>query len=359
MYSVRTFYQSLRRLGRLILAQWPLTAYLTMCTLLSKRSGVRKTKRELPVIVSLTSHGRRLTGAMVCIETLLRQTVLPDRLILWLAHDEDLAGVAATLRQLEKRGLEVKRCDDWRSFNKIIPTIREFPHAVIVTADDDIFYPRNWFEKLLDAYDKDRNVIHCHRSRLLAFGDDGNLLPYVDWPRGNLVAGVASLFVFPTGVGGVLYPPGSLDARVVDHDLFMAICSRADDIWLKAMSLLANTHCRQTKDFPKHFLELPHSQRHALKHTNVERGGNDQQSRRVFSYFGLLDCFGKEFRALLRRRNCPRTGKDDAVQQPRNVEQDGSPAPYGTAAASAAIEGAISVANLQNPRALPRDLKAR
>jgi hypothetical protein len=226
---------------------------------------------------------------MVCIETLLRQTVRPDRLILWLAHDEDLEGVAASLSRLEQRGLEIRRCDDWRSYKKIVPTILEYPKAVIVTADDDVFYPRDWLEKLLDAYETDRNVIHCHRSHIMVFGDDGKLSPYVDWPSGNVDAGLASMLVFPTGVGGVLYPPGSLDARVVDHESFMALCSQSDDIWLKAMSLLANTRCKQTRYFPEGYLEVPHSQVEALWHTNVAGGGNDKQLLRTFSHFDLLN----------------------------------------------------------------------
>jgi hypothetical protein len=245
----------------------------------------------VPVIVSLTSYRPRLRSATLCIETLLRQTVRPDRLILWLAHDEDVAMVAARLRRLEKRGLEVRRCDDWRSFKKIVPTILEHPEAVVVTADDDVFYPRDWLEKLLNAYENEQNVIHCHRSHVIAFGDDGRPLPYLDWSSGNVCAGVASLLVFPTGVGGVLYPPRSLDSRVVDHETFMELCSRSDDIWLKAMSLLANSRCRQTKDFPDGFVEVPHSQTESLWHTNVEGGGNDEQLQRVFCHFDLLNRF--------------------------------------------------------------------
>ena len=93
----------------------------------------------------------------------------------------------------------------------------------------------------------------------------------------------------------------------------------------------------------------------------VESDGNDQQSYRVSSHFGLLDCCGKEFRESrsVAETELPAYRKDDAVQQTRNVERNGLPARCGTAVASATIEGAISIADLQKPRALPRDLKAR
>ena len=284
------------QLGRFLFAQLPLALYCKWCTYVSKRSGVAETRRAVPVVVSLTSYRPRLKSAIVCIETLLQQSVRPDRLILWLAHDEDIAGVAGSLRRLEQRGLEVRRCEDWRSFKKIIPTIREFPEAVIVTADDDVFYPRKWLEKLLDAYGTEPNVIHCHLSQIIDFGSDGKLSPWVNWPSGNDAAGTASFLVFPIGVGGVLYPPRSLDERVVDYELLMTLCSRADDIWLKAMSLLANTQCRQTRDFPEHYLRVPGSQVVSLWRSNVEEGGNDEQLLRTFTYFGLLDLLREKFR---------------------------------------------------------------
>jgi hypothetical protein len=286
--------QSGYQLGRFLFAQLPLTLYCKWCTYVSKRSGVTESGRAVPIIVSLTSYGPRLRSATVCIETLLQQSVRPDRLILWLAHDEDTATVAGSLRRFERRGLEVRRCEDLRSFKKIIPTIREFPEAIIVTADDDVFYPGKWLERLLNAYETDRNVIHCHLSQIIKFDLDGS--PLVKWPSGNDIAGTTSFLVFPIGVGGVLYPPGSLDDRVIDYELSVTLCSQADDIWLKAMSLLANTPCRQTRDFPEHYLQVPGSQVVSLWRSNVEDGGNDEQLFRTFTYFGLWDQLREWFR---------------------------------------------------------------
>jgi hypothetical protein len=275
------------RLGRLLFAQWPLFLYYKWCSRFGSRSGVQGAGRAVPVIVSLTSYGPRLSSVIICIETLLRQTVRPDRIILWLAHNEEIAGMAATLRRLEKRGLEVRRCPDWRAYKKIIPTIRENPDATIVTADDDVFYPRRWLERLLRAYEGDPGVIHCHRSLIMRLAGDGKLAPYVNWTSGNANAGEASFLVFPTGVGGVLYPPRSLDARVVDDRTFMELSPHGDDIWLKAMSLLTDTQCKQTDDFPRGYLHVPHSQTVSLWHVNVDQGANDEQLRRVFAHLGL------------------------------------------------------------------------
>ena len=46
---------------------------------------------------------------------------------------------------------------------------------------------------------------------------------------------------FFTGVGGVLYPPGSLDEEVYNETTFVSICEYADDVWFNAMALKKGT----------------------------------------------------------------------------------------------------------------------
>ena len=285
------------RLGRLLFAQWPLTVYHRLGARFRRTSAVLEEPRNVPVIVSLTSFGRRIRGAIACVETLLCQSVRPDRLILWLSREDFEAGVPAVLRRLEKRGLEIKPCEDWRSYKKIIPTLLEAPEAVIVTADDDVFYPRDWLKGLLEAYEHDPEAVHCHRSHIVGISTEGALESYSGWRSGHGLAGIPSILIFPTGVGGVLYPPGSLDPQVTSHEVFMEICPTADDIWLKAMTLLTGTPCRQTEGAPERYLEVPNSQTVSLWHTNVEGGGNDEQLRRVFSRFDLVPRLAKEVAA--------------------------------------------------------------
>jgi hypothetical protein len=50
------------------------------------------------------------------------------------------------------------------------------------------------------------------------------------------------------GWGGVLFPPGSLDSRVLDSDAYMRLSPTADDLWFKAMATLKGTAMRKTRD---------------------------------------------------------------------------------------------------------------
>ena len=49
------------------------------------------------------------------------------------------------------RGLEIRECDNLRSFKKLVPALQTFPNAFIVTADDDLYFAPNWLETLATA----------------------------------------------------------------------------------------------------------------------------------------------------------------------------------------------------------------
>ena len=93
------------------------------------------------ITVSLTTFGKRIDDVYLAIESIAKQTLKPNRVILWLSKDEFFnKKLPITLTNLQKRGLEIKYCKDLKSYNKIIPTIKECPNDLIITIDDDIIY---------------------------------------------------------------------------------------------------------------------------------------------------------------------------------------------------------------------------
>ena len=84
-----------------------------------------------------------------------------------------------------------------------------------------------------------------------------------------------SFNLFPTGVGGVLYPPGSLNRDVVKKELFLELCPLADDIWFKAMGLLNGTKTIMVGDTSKSFLAIKSAQKSSLWRENVGNNKND------------------------------------------------------------------------------------
>jgi len=242
------------------------------------------------IIISLTTFSARIRSVYFAIESLFEQELPAHRIILWLSKDEfsDLSKVPASLKRLQNRGLDIRFVDgNIKSYKKLIYALEEFPDAIIVTVDDDAFYYPYMLSGLMKAYEKLPNVIHCYKARKVTFSATGQLLPSRKW-QGVDPGEKPSMSVLPIGVSGVLYPPNCLDQRVFDRDLFQSLTPSTDDIWFKAMSVLARTPCLR---ITKH-LDLPKvigSQGVSLHEINNKHGENenDKQLDQVFKAFGF------------------------------------------------------------------------
>ncbi len=227
----------------------------------SKKRGVLENEREVPVIVSLTSIPERIDKVHLSIETLMRQSLKPDHIILWLSDTIDDKDIPENLERLKRRGLQIRFCTDIRSYTKIIYALMEHPKSVIVTADDDVLYPRHWLKRLHEAYRKEPEYIHCHRAHLIEKDANGKLKGYHEWSWCAPGVKGPSFRLFPTGVGGVLYPPGSLHSEVLNKELFLKICPTNDDVWLKAMSLLNGVPCKKVAPYSMRIYNIRGSQK--------------------------------------------------------------------------------------------------
>ena len=219
---------------------------LTEKTLNSSSVGIASDDicRGQEVIVSLTTYGKRLYDAYLPIESIMQGSIKPNRIILWLAEELRNQELPLTLKRQQDRGLEVRFCEDIKSYKKLIPTLKEFPDACIVTIDDDAIYKFDLIERMTSAYNDDPNFIYANRMRRITIGDDGKPVSYMQWPYCSNDDG-ASHLNFSIGVGGVLYPPGALAKEVFNESVFMDLCCTADDVWLNAMALLNGTKVKK------------------------------------------------------------------------------------------------------------------
>ncbi|WP_158914599.1 glycosyltransferase family 2 protein [Caulobacter sp. S45] len=237
------------------------------------------------LVVSLTSYPPRFATLDLTLRSLLLQTVQPDHVVLWIAN-QDMDALPKEVRRLESWNLEIKATADLRSYKKIIPALAAFPSAYIVTADDDVYYPPNWLSTLVDAVDPINPHIACHRGHMPAFELSGAMSPYAKW-RWNVSCAEGSQILFPTGVGGVMYPPNSLAREVMDEETFLSLCPSADDVWLYFMGRLADARYRTTAE-PFRILNWPRSQKESLHSKNVVDNANDVQIRAMERRFGVL-----------------------------------------------------------------------
>ena len=268
------------------------SVYLWDKTLHSKDRGVSDERYcDEEVVVSLTTYGDRIHDVHLAIESIMQQTMLPNRIVLWLAEDEFQGkALPVALRMQQERGLEIAYCEDLRSYKKLIPSLRRFPEACIVTVDDDVAYNPDFIEKMVRAHKEYPTDICASRIHRIVLDAAGKPAPYLEWqlcvekcPKENNLA-------FFTGCGGILYPPGCLPEEVFNQDVYMEICSSADDVWFNAMRLLNGV--KVTKVFSispvGDFMDLPSACITPLRINNCETG-NDDAIEAVFGRYGLFE----------------------------------------------------------------------
>ncbi|MCU1548155.1 MAG: glycosyltransferase, partial [Arthrobacter sp.] len=128
-----------------------------------------------PVVVSLTTYGNRIHTVSVAIESIARGKVRPQRLLLWLQSPEQFEARPASLRRLERRGLEVLLSANYGSHTKYYPYVQSVErHTVpLVTSDDDVVYPPNWLARLVTAQQQHREAISGHWISIMGVSADG------------------------------------------------------------------------------------------------------------------------------------------------------------------------------------------
>jgi hypothetical protein len=226
-------------------------------------------------VVCLTSHGDRLESVFLAIESIGRGRQRPARLILWLEETEFTAASPTTLRNLVRRGLEIRECGRYGPHSKYFPYVisSRDDRLPLVTADDDILYPRYWLAELVAKWQLHPTEVHCFRARVMKLMDDG-IAPWTSFPKCRSVQ--ASQFNIATGVSGIIYPSSMLDAALSLGGQFMNCTPHNDDIWLHAVALRTGTLVRQVRPRPKDFFIIPGSQAIRLGQEN-KRGRNDRQ----------------------------------------------------------------------------------
>lgn len=234
---MNSLYRAFRSLVRDTLSLYFDTVNRIRWSMAGKNNCLNTSKRERPVIVSLTTFPERIGLVSKTVITILNQKACrPDAVELWLAKDQFPGGTAdlpASLTKLIDFGLDICWCDDLKSYKKLVPALKKHPDAVIVTADDDAYYSRRWLELLYSAYLKDPSSISCHRATPF-YLDGDSARTVID---GRHYYNGASVLNMQVGCAGVLYPPGSFGPEVLDDSLFMKLAPAADDIWFWLMAV--------------------------------------------------------------------------------------------------------------------------
>lgn len=243
------------------------------------------------VIVSLTSFPARIDVIHLAIKSMFNQTVRPQKIVLWLGSEKFPKGeidLPSQLLELKSLGLEIAFCDDIGAHTKYYYAFQKYPENLVVTVDDDVIYPKNLLEVLLNTYKTNPQSVVANRVRTMEL--DGDVFtPYRTWKINSSDLIKPSKIIFATGVGGVLYKPSFFLKSFFDTTGMKKTHCIGDDIWLKAGQIANNVPVVFTNYYFKQFIEIPESQKENLFSTNVFEADNDRQVKAVFDYFGITE----------------------------------------------------------------------
>ena len=258
----------------------------------SLESGIIDKKRNPELIVSLTSYPARIYDIHYAIYSLFKQNLKPNKIILWLGKDQfpnREKDLPKKLLKFIKHGLTIKYVKDLKSYTKLIPALKEYKNALIVTADDDIFYPQNWLEKLYNSWQGNRDCVICHRAHRIML-DGKTLFPYNSFKQ-EIIDDNPSFHIFLTGVGGVLYPPNIFYKDILNEEIYKKLTPQNDDIWFWAMSVL-NDKKIKIVDEPINHLTYINPEREiglnndlTLSSSNIIKNENDIQFEKLINYY--------------------------------------------------------------------------
>ncbi|MBA8989716.1 hypothetical protein FHW23_000948 [Curtobacterium pusillum] len=189
-------------------------------------------------VVSLTTFGVRVRAVHLTLVSIGRGTVRPSRLIVWVDDPALVDAPPPGLARLRSRGLEVRLCEDLGPHKKYFPYVSSVArHRVpMVTADDDVLYPRRWLETLVAHHLRHPDAVVAHRVNRIVV-EDGCVAPYARWGRATSERRTPRNYA--VGVKGILYPPAFLDFLRDRGDGFRSVAPRSSDTWLHHCSLRA------------------------------------------------------------------------------------------------------------------------
>ncbi len=250
-----------------------------------------KLKDNRKIIVSLTSIPSRFNKLHLCLETIMEQTMKPDKIILYLGLNAKNIELPKELIKMKKRGLEIEYREDkyLKPHTKYFYAMQEYPNDIIITFDDDILYDKNIIKNLYKSYLKYPNAVSCIRAHKITFTDKNEIEKYNNWKmeykeKDSLIP---NHYLCATGVGGVLYPPHCFGKETFNIENIKKLSLNQDDLWLKVMQIIGKTKVVKATKKNYHLYVIKDTQNIALCKANVKQCANDEIMKNLIEYYNI------------------------------------------------------------------------
>ena len=241
-------------------------------------------KKNVDVIVSLTSFPARIDEVWQVVECMKRQSYKPQKIILWLSKEQfNEKQIPMSLKNRVDDIFEIRLVEgDIRSHKKYYYVSRDYPNSLVLLIDDDIYYPTDMIESLYNIHQENPLSVICQYGYFMQYVENNKLAPYKRWKQVDCDSTSSALFL--GSGGGTLFQPSLLYNDLLNKNLFLKLTPQADDIWLNAMTKLANIPIYMIK--PRLILPIKCKGKSiTLSSENVDLGGNDKQLESVIKYY--------------------------------------------------------------------------
>lgn len=236
------------------------------------------------IIVSFTSFPARIENVWQVVECMLRQTLKPSKILLWLSKEQfpTSDSIPQSLHNLKSDIFEIRMVDgDVRSHKKYLYTLQEYPDVLLFLIDDDIYYPTDILERSMSEFEKGKSTVVCNYGYFMKYQENGKLAPYRSWSRAIKYSESESVF-FGSG-GGTLICTSKLTGLATDIELALRLTPIADDIWLNAMVRLSGMKVAILNN--GNILPIQIKEDIKLASENMWDDKNDKQLSDITTYF--------------------------------------------------------------------------
>lgn len=273
------------------------------------------------ITVNLTTTCQRLPICKITLMSLCLQSRQPDEIRLWVSTEpylrdggirdkEELQGLLSDLPADWRQRISVRWVANTGPYRKLIPALRDAgPDDLLITADDDIAYGKNWLGTLLQAYEPDSTIAIASRVRMKRYNAFGRTMSYMNWDILRDSSLVDEGYIITFGGGAVLSRAMFREQDIQDNS-FLEVAPTADDLWYSKLLLRNNTRVRVIPDVLKELNFIEHNdglvnhnhpgQAALLRkvgmrcwewmagYLGVPVCGNDRAYQKVEHYFGKL-----------------------------------------------------------------------
>lgn len=190
------------------------------------------------IIVSMATIPSRKERLLENLPAILNQSYYFDKLIINITDnlsDDDYEFYDSLTKKDDR--ISINRAEaKWRSCNKLLPTIKSHPEDVIITIDDDIYYPKHCFKYLVEQYEKTPNCVIAHEINPLLLDEGTGYISFYNGRDIKLMQKEWGKYLS----GCALFPPHIFDGTdLFDYDKMMK-CTNAvnDELWFWINSTL-------------------------------------------------------------------------------------------------------------------------